>query len=76
MRKRTAEDEEFLTQMAEILGQDDADRFADAWLSMSDEVRSRYARLATRMAALPKDAELTQEQIRIMVECDVDPPMH
>ena len=76
MRKRTAEDEEFLTQMAEILGQDDADRFADAWLSMSDEGRSRYARLATRMAALPKDAELTQEQIRIMVECDVDPPMH
>lgn len=76
MRKRTASDEEFFARMAEILGQDDADRFADAWLSMSDEGRSRFARLATRMAALPKGVELTPEQRRIMVECDVDPPMH
>ncbi|WP_070267955.1 hypothetical protein [Duganella sp. HH101] len=75
MRKLTDEEDEAFSSLAEM-DPEAAERMADAWRSMSDEGRKRFVRLSERVAALPKELELTTEQLQAMADNDTDYPFN
>lgn len=75
MRKLTDEEGDTFAFLA-VKDPDAADRMADAWRSMSDEGRARFARLSERVAALPKELDLTAQRLQYMADNDTDYPFN
>lgn len=63
MRKLTDGEEDTFAFLA-VKDPDAADRMANAWRSMSDVGRARFARLSECVAALLKELDLTVQRLQ------------